>query len=311
MFNFQKNTYKLILTLFRLLGLIPRKWALRLGDLMGQIVFLVDKKHRRIALSNLTHAFGQEKTPYEIRLLAKRAFQNLTQILFEIGWSLRLDRKDFHKYFSIKGLSHLRAAYGKGKGVLVLTAHLGNWEFLTIIAAMMGYPCSIVVRPLDFSPLNDFFVKLRTRFDGKLIPAAWSIGKILRSLKRGELVGILLDQNVDWYEGVFVDFFGRMACTSKGLALLALKTEVPVVPLFLVRDRSGFRAEAGQEVPLIKTGDMIKDVEANTEQYNRIIESFIRRFPDQWFWVHQRWKTRPHCQWPRDKVVSGQWSVAR
>jgi KDO2-lipid IV(A) lauroyltransferase len=108
-----------------------------------------------------------------------------------------------------------------------------------------------------------------------------------------------MDQNVDWYEGVFVDFFGYRACTNKGMALLARRTEAPVIPVFLVREKSGFMAEFGSEIPLIKTEDIRKDLESNTQQYNRIIEDFVRRYPDQWFWVHQRWKTKPYCLWPR------------
>jgi KDO2-lipid IV(A) lauroyltransferase len=299
MSNLQETVHKVISTLFKILGLVPRKWALILGDCMGQIIFLADKKHREIALNNLAHAFGHKKKPHEIRLLAKQVFKNLVQVLFEIGWSLRLKREDFSKHFHIEGLSRLRTAYEKGKGVLLLTGHMGNWELLSIIGAMSGYPNSIVVRPLDFGPLEEFFRKFRTRFGTKLIATKHSMRTVLRSLEERHMVGLLMDQNVDWYEGVFVDFFGRLACTNKGLAILALKTGAPVVPLFLVRDQIGFKAEFGPELPLIQTGDKIKDVEANTEQYNQVIESFIRRYPDQWFWLHQRWKTRPYQPWPR------------
>jgi len=247
----------------------------------------------------LLQAYGHEKDPREMRLVAKKVFKNLAQILFEIGWSLKLADKDFDRFFSIDGLANLGAAYEKGRGVIILTGHLGNWELLAIIFKMIGYPTSFVYRPLDSSPVNGFFEAYRTRFDGKLIPAKWSIGRILRSLRQGELVGILLDQNVAWYEGVFVDFFGRPACTNKGMALLALKTGAPVVPMFLVREGLGFRAEIGKEIPMVKTGDMTQDLEANTQQYNDVIEAFVRRYPDQWFWVLQRWKTK-HCQpWPR------------
>jgi KDO2-lipid IV(A) lauroyltransferase len=114
------------------------------------------------------------------------------------------------------------------------------------------------------------------------------------------MVALLMDQNVDWYEGIFVDFFGHRACTSSGLALLALKTGAPVVPVFLVREKLGFRAEFGTEIPTVKTGDKRKDIETNTLQYNRVIEDFIRRYPDQWFWVHQRWKTKPYQSWDKN-----------
>lgn len=298
MTRIEKKVYHIIEVTFRLLGLIPLKWIPTVAGPIGRLMFLADRKHRRIALNNLTRAFGREKKSHEIEVLAKRVFINLARIVFEVGWSLRLKRKDLDKYFSIKGLSRLKTAYQKDKGILVLTAHFGNWELLTIIAAMIGYPTSIVVRPLDFAPLEAFFKRLRTRFGGKLIGKN-SMRDVLGSFKQKNMVGLLMDQNVDWYEGVFVNFFGHTACTSKGLALLALKTKVPVVPLFLVREKSGFKVEIGHEVPLIKTGDMRKDIEANTERYNNIIESIIRRYPDQWFWVHQRWKTRSSYPWPR------------
>jgi KDO2-lipid IV(A) lauroyltransferase len=299
MFNSQEIAYKVIAGLLKALGLIPRKTAFKLGNFIGRILFLFDNKHRKIAIDNLTRAFGHEKNPYEIKALARSIFKNLSQILFEIGWSFRLNSKDFDRYFCIKGLSHYKTAREKHKGILFLTAHIGNWELQPIIGAMIDCPINIVYRPLDFLPLNNIFIKIRTRFGAKLIPSAHSMRKIISCFKQGRSVVILLDQNVDWYEGVFVDFFGHRACTNKGLALLALKTETPVVPIFLVREGSGFRVEFGPQIPLIKTGDKTRDVEATTQQYNRIIESVIRQYPDQWFWVHQRWKTKPYCQWPR------------
>ena len=269
--------------------------ALRIGNLIGRIWFLIDRKHQKIAISNLTLAFGKEKDSREIRILAREVFKNLGQILFEIGWSLHLKHKDFNKYFHIRGLSNYKTAYEKNKGVLALTAHIGNWEFLSIIAEMTGYQVRVLYRPLDFQPLNQFFTEFRTRFDStELIPSAHAMRKILKSLKDGKVITLLMDQNVDWYEGVFVDFFGRRACTNKGLAILALKTEAPVMPVFLVREGSGFVAEFFPELPLIKTGDKTKDIEENTERYNQVIESFIRKYPAQWFWVHNRWKTRPY-----------------
>ncbi|MFC1885519.1 lysophospholipid acyltransferase family protein [Thermodesulfobacteriota bacterium] len=179
----------------------------------------LDKKHRDIAISNLTKAFGDEKSPYEISLLAKRVFANLCRIIFEIGWSLRLTDDDLPRHFSIEGEAHYRAASEKGKGVLLLTAHMGNWELSSVIAKMTGFTVNVLFRPLDFFPLDRLFLKLRGRF--------------------------------------------------------------------------------GPEVVLIKTGDKTKDLEENTRAYNLAIESIIRRYPEQWFWVHQRYKTRPYQPWPR------------
>ena len=285
--------------LLKLIGLVPRKLAQRMADLLGRILFSVVKKHRRIAIGNLTYAFGHEKQPQEIEKIARQVFINLVKVVFEVGWSLHLKESQFAEYFKIDGYHHIKNAYEKGKGVLALTAHFGNWELLTVIGAMIKFPIDIVVRPLDFKPLDHFILNLRTRFGGKIIPKERSVHAIIRSLHRRDIVALLMDQNVDWYEGVFVDFMSHRACTSKGLALFALKTGAPVVPVFMVRERSGFRAEFGPEIVTVKTGDRQKDIETNTQEYNRVIENFIRRYPDQWFWVHQRWKTKPYQAWPR------------
>ena len=299
MVDMERTVNKGIKILFRLLGMIPQKWRRISADFLGRVVFLTDRRHRRIVMDNLTHAFGHEKNRFEIRILAKRVFMNLMLIIFEIGWSIGLDEKQLRKYFTIDGRSNLEKAYEKDRGLLALTAHFGCFELLTVIGAMMNHPLSMVVRPLSFKPLDHFFVDLRTRFGGKIIPKQRSFRAILRSLERKEMVVLLMDQNVDWYEGVFVDFMGRRACTNSGLALLALKTRAPVVPVVLIREKTGFRAEFGPEIPLIETGDKRKDVELNTLQYNRIIEEMVCRYPEQWFWVHQRWKTKPYHPWPR------------
>ena len=299
MFNLESVFHNAAEIFFRFIGLVPRKSAIRIAGFLGKVLFLVDSKHRKIALDNLMYAFGHQKSTYEIRCLAKQVFINLVQVVFEVGWSLQLDQRRIVKHFKMDGFRHLKKAYEKGKGVLVLTAHCGNWEFLAVVGSMIEYPVSMVVRPLDFKPLDRFFINLRSRFGGKIIPKQRSLRAILRSLDRREMVVLLMDQNVDWYEGVFVDFMGHRACTSKGLALLTLKTGAPVIPVFMVRETSGFRAEFGPEIFTVKTGDKQKDIEINTQEYNRVIENFIRRYPDQWFWVHQRWKTKPYQAWPR------------
>jgi KDO2-lipid IV(A) lauroyltransferase len=292
-------TERILNALLKFLGLFSRKQAVRIANLLGKILFNVAKKHREIALDNLTYAFGNEKQPEEIEKIARQVFINLVQVVFEVSWSLKLDERHLSRKFKIDGCHHFKKAYEKGKGVLVLTAHLGNWELLSVLAGMIELPMSSVVRPLDFEPLDHYIHNLRSRFGGKMIPKQRSFRKIIRCLARGEAVYLLMDQNVDWYEGVFVDFMGHRACTNKGMALLALKTGAPVVPVFMIREKSGLRAEFGPEVVTVKTGDRQKDIEINTQEYNRVIECFVRRYPDQWFWIHQRWKTKPYQAWPR------------
>jgi len=289
-----------ITLLFRFTGLIPRSWAVKIGDFVGAGLYAVSRKHRQIAIENLTRVFGSSKNKHEIETLCRDVFKNLSQIVFEMGWSLWMREKDYRKYFSIEGMDNAIKAQKQNKGVLLLTAHMGNWELAPCVSSLFGHDISIIYRPLDFLPLDRFFVHFRSRFGAKMIPKEGAMRSVLRSLKQGAAVVVLMDQNVDWYEGVFVDFFKEPAATNKGLALLALKTEAPVIPYFLVREGSGFKVVIGDEVPIIKTGDKTKDIEVNTQQYNRIIESFIIQYPEQWFWVHQRWKTRPYNLWPKE-----------
>jgi KDO2-lipid IV(A) lauroyltransferase len=284
--------YKIISIFFSVIGLISRDTAIRVAGFLGRVWFVADKRHRDVALQNLTRVFGAEKDAVQIKTLARQIFCNLVLIIFEIGWVMRIRVKDFPKYFHVHGLHHLKAAHKKGKGVLVLTGHMGNWELMPMVAAMLGYPLSAIYRPLDFKPLDRFFIDLRGRYGTTLFPKKNAMRPILRGLQKGELIGILLDQNTNVQSGVFVDFFNQKACTNKGLALIALRTQAPVVPLFLLREDDGFRVEIRPEVPAVRTGDKEKDVKICTRQYNRVIEDVIRRYPDQWFWVHRRWKTK-------------------
>ena len=298
--TFNSFLTRLITTLFQMIGRIPDPIADSLARAGARLWFRIDNKHRNIAIQNLTRAFGHEKSPDQIRALAFQSFYNIMRIPFEIGWSDRLTLPELYRHVEIRGLHHVQAALAKGRGVLALTAHMGNWELLPVVAPLAGFSADIIYRPLDFLPLDAFFLHLRTRFGAGLIPNAHAMRKILRQLKNGHVVALLMDQNVDWYEGVFVEFFNHRACTNKGFALLAMKTRAPVIPIFMIRNQNRYIIEFCAELKLIRTGDRTHDIEANTLQYNQAIEAVIRRYPDQWFWVHQRWKTRPFCPWPRE-----------
>ena len=292
------TAFRIIEKFFYLLGRVPRRQARHLSDLLSRLWFLTDIRHRRVALDNLTRAVGDEKGPAEIESIARRVYRNLILILFEIGWSLHLRPEEFDDYFKIKN----RFSGNADKGVLILTGHVGNWEMMPIVSAIAKRTANVLYRPMDYAPLERFFAQNRTRFGAKLVSKDRALLKVIKALKRQESVVMLLDQNVGWHKGVFVDFFGRRACTSYGLAFIALKTGAPVVPVFVVRDADGvgFTAEIGPEISLVKTGDHQKDLEENTQRYNDALEAIIRRHPDQWFWVHRRWKTRPYSPWPRD-----------
>ncbi len=292
--------YHLIRGVFRAMGQMPLSWTVRAGNLCGDLWWALDRQRRQVALDNLHRAFGNEKSGREIEQLARRVFRNLGRIVFEVGWSTGIDLKKFKRHTTMIHLENYRRAIAKGRGVLMMTAHYGNWELLIYTAAVTNHPVSVIYRRLDFKPLDRFFLEYRSQLGARMIRNAHAMRSILRRLRAGDAVAILFDQNVDWYEGVFVDFFGHRACTNSGLALLALRTGAPVVPVCMSRVDGGFTIEFGPEIPLVRSGDKVKDVEENTRRFNRVLEEFIRRRPDQWMWVHRRWKTRPYHPWPRE-----------
>jgi len=296
----EDGLYRAVRWVFRCLGGLPGSARNALAVSLGRLFFALDVKHRRIALVNLERALSDRYSAGMRRAIAVRTFENLFRIVFEIGWMIRQPDSAVFESIRIVGESHYREAIGRGRGVLLLLSHFGNWELLPAVARMTGMSANIVYRPLDADFLDRFFRANRERFGGRTIPNnRRAMLRILKALKRGEQVGMLMDQNVDWYEGVFVDFFGHRACTHVAMARVALRTRAPVVPLCLVRRPGGFDAVFAPALPHIDTGDLRHDLEANTANYNRAVEAFVRQWPDQWFWVHQRWKTRPWSPWPR------------
>ncbi len=284
--------YGAIVCFSRSFGALPRKWGNAVGSILGRLGFHLVRRNRNIAMGNLRRAYP-EKTEQQIKAIAQEVFRNLGKLLYELCWSTCLQNGELARHVKVQGTAHLSEAYKMGKGSLVLTAYFGNWELMPILGSLTGYPFSIVYRPLDAKPLENFIVKSRTRFGGYMIPKKRALRKILRGLERKEMVALLMDQNVSRHEGVFAPFFDRPACTNKGLALLALRTGAPVIPAFVLRKERGFEGLILPEILLVRTGDREKDLEINTLAYNRVIESLVRQYPEQWFWVHRRWNTQP------------------
>ncbi len=291
--------YRLIKLFLQLLGLIPRPVARAFSDFLGLVWYKLDKRHRTIARENIEQAFGPSMRGSNSRNMVRRIFKNIIGIIFEIGWAYNMDEKEISRYFTFKGYEHMEEALKKKKGVLALTCHMGNWELLCQAISLTGLKNAILYRKLDFQPLERLLLEIREQYGTKLIPMKGASRKIEGLLAQGQVVGTLLDQNVDWYQGCYVDFFGRPACTNKGVASLVMKTGAPVVPMFITRQSGRYIIEFLPEVPLVSTGDNTKDLEINTQNYTSAIESMIRSCPDQWLWVHNRWKTKASCPWPR------------
>lgn len=273
-------------------GLPPRagRW---LGTALGEAGYWLLVGRRRVAVENLTLAFGPDLDPRGRRALARANFRHLGTTAVECCRLFLGPRGDLVGRVRLEGTEHVRAALTEGRGVLYLTAHLGNWELLAAAHARTGFPASVVVRPLDNPFLERLVAGGRLRHHLRLISKREALAPVRAALSRGECVAILLDQDAG-QDGVFAPFFGQLAATSRSLAILALKTGAPVVPGFIRRLPNGeHQMRLEPVIPLVRTGNVRRDVEVNTARFTAAIERQIRAQPDQWFWVHRRWKTRP------------------
>ena len=290
----------------RLMSGIPLHLGQFMGRMLGTLLALIPSSRASIVHENIRRAFRGTELAEHPKRLTRRIFVHFGQMLFEVPHILRLTNENLNKFVVFQDMDNLVRAIDKDKGVFILTAHFGNWELLSAALSLRLRNPAIVVRPIDFPPFDRFMRDLRSRFGTEIIPKQRAMRRLLGAMKKRKIVGILLDQNVDWYEGAFVNFLGKRACTNKGLALLALKTEAPVIPVFSVRQKDGrFRIIIDREVNLVRTGDKTKDVEDNTELFTAVIEEFVRRYPDHWFWFHRRWKTRPYCVIPERPADRG------
>ncbi|MBW2203323.1 MAG: lysophospholipid acyltransferase family protein [Deltaproteobacteria bacterium] len=294
--------YRALYGVVWLISLIPFRVGQSLGRTLGNILAVVLKRRIKASLNNLRYVFGDIMSGAELIELNGRIVAHFAQMLFEVPHILRLNRTNLNRYVIFENEDALSQAIKKGRGVFMLTGHFGNWELMSAAMALrFNVKGAVVVRPADFAPVDRLLTSLRSRFGTEIIAKKRAMKKLLAAKKENKVIGILLDQNVDWYEGVFVPFLGKSACTNKGLALVALRTGSPVIPAFSVRQPDGrYRVMFEDEVSLLKTGDKIKDIEENTALFTQIIGKYVSQYPDQWFWFHKRWKTRPFCPLPED-----------
>jgi Kdo2-lipid IVA lauroyltransferase/acyltransferase len=297
MITAEEIAFRALRAVVRMMAAVPLGPGRFLGGLMGTGVALLPIPRLRVALDNMRFCLGGDLDEIELRRLYRRVCRHFGRMLFEIPHILTLERRDRSRYVVLEGERHLLDALGSGRGAFVLTAHFGNWELMSAAVTLrLGDRASMVARPLDFRPLERVLQELRTRYGGEIIPKQRAMRRIMASVRRGKVVGILLDQNVDWYDGAFVPFLGKTACTNKGLALLAMKTGAPVIPAFaLRRPEGGYRVVFEPAMELQSTGDRVRDVEDNTARFASVITRYILDYPDHWFWFHRRWKTRNYC----------------
>jgi KDO2-lipid IV(A) lauroyltransferase len=251
-------------------------------------------KNRLITLHNLQSAFP-EKDIEEIVRIAKGVYRHFAIVTAEFFDMPYINRENIHEWVDVEGLENYQAAIAKGKGVLSIVAHFGNWEIMTIAVPIYLKPMYIVYRPLDSPVIDNMVEYVRTMNGNVLIPKGGSGKKVVELLKENQIIGILSDQNVAAYEGVFVDFFGRPACTGVGLAVMAMRSGAPVVPAFMARQKSGkYKLILKPAIEAVCTDDYDADLQVNTQRFTKTVEEIVREYPDQWFWFHKRWKTKKY-----------------
>jgi len=277
-----------------MLGLFPRRAALRTGRIVARVAYRFHRRLRQTAEQNLKLAMP-ELSPEERDRLVRAVFDNLGRLLGEFSQFHKLNRTNIEETVRYEGLENYLRAAAQGRGVLLLTGHFGAWELCAFAHGCYGYPLSFLVRPLDNALLDNLINAYRQRSGNRIIDKNAAVRPVLKTLREGGSVGMLIDANTMREEGVFCDFFGVMACSTSGLAVLALRSGAPVVPGFLIWDEEDriHTLTFGPEVRLVRTGDFKEEVRVNTARFTKIIEEQARRHPDQWLWVHRRWNTRP------------------
>ena len=293
----QRLEYALAWLLLRGIGILPRPIARTIAILLGWLVYLLHLRLRRVGMRNLELAFP-EKNKSERRKILRGTFTSLGRQLAEVSLFPRYTKENVGQVIAYDGFENYERAHSRGKGVLYLTAHLGAWELSAFAHSLQGHALRIVMRGLDNPYLDALVQRYRTMHGNSVIDKDNFVRGLLAAMKGGETVGILMDTNMTPPQGVFVDFFRIPACTASGLARIALRTDAAVVPGFTVWDPvlRKYRLRFEPALKLIRTPDDEGDVVANTAQFTKIIEDYVRRYPDQWLWVHRRWKTRPPGQ---------------
>jgi KDO2-lipid IV(A) lauroyltransferase len=276
------------------LGILPRRLALTVGRGLGRVGYFVCGGLRKTGRRNLDIAFPDLDAKQK-QLLLRGTFDSLGRLLGMFSQLPAITADELRQIVRCEGLDHLRVAQAGGSGVIVFTAHLGAWELTSFTVGALVNPFSFLVRRLDNELIEGLIDKVRQRFGNRTLDKNAVSREALRQLKEGGMLGMLPDVNVLARDGVFVDFFGTPASTTSMLAKLSLRTGAPVIPVYAPWDeqRQQYRLEIEPPLVFERTGDETQDVHNLTAALMASVENVVRRYPEQWLWIHRRWKTRP------------------
>jgi Kdo2-lipid IVA lauroyltransferase/acyltransferase len=289
-----KLEYAPVWLLARLLGVLPRPLVRLACQTVAMLMYTAHRRLRKVGLRNLELAFPEKGRKEKLRIL-RGLFLGLGRQLAEFVLFPRYTRGNVSRVAVYDGFQNFAEAHARGKGVLFLTGHFGGWEIGSFVHSLHGHPMNIVVRPLDNPYLDAMVDRYRTLHGNRTLGKQDFARALLSAMKRGEVVGILMDTNMTPPQGAFVDFFGLPACTATGAARVALHTGAAVLPAFTLWDKElgKYKIRFEPALELVSTGDGEADAIANTALFTKVIEGYARKYPEQWLWVHRRWKTRP------------------
>jgi KDO2-lipid IV(A) lauroyltransferase len=290
----ERLEYWLVVGVARFLGSLPRGLARLFSALLATAIFRLHGRLRHVGVRNLSLAFPDLSSEEKEKIL-RGVYRHLGWQLVEFCRMTRYTPDSLRNWVRTEGLDRYLAAQARGKGVMVITGHLGAWELSSFYHALMGYPMSMVIRRLDNRRLDAFVNGIRCMYGNQVIHKDDFGRGLLMAMRKGETVGILMDTNMTPPQGAFVDFFGTPACTGTGLAHIARKTGAAVLPGFMFWESAEkkYVLHFGEEVQIPHTDDVAADILEGTQRCTAAIEQWIRRYPDQWLWIHRRWKTRP------------------
>jgi len=275
-----------------LVYLLPLSISLKIVALLGRCAYLVLPKYRKITIANLSMVFAREKSAREIRKIARAVFVNLAKSACEVINFPKINEKNIDRFIRIEGIEHVDRSFEAGKGTIILASHFGNWELLGMTFRVKGYPGVTIGRKIYFHKYDEFLNNLRKSHDVNVIYRDDSPRKMLKVLKENRILGIVADQDVDSVEGVFVNFFGAPAYTPAGPVALARVSRATMIPCFVIRQKTGHILKIEEPIKFVDTGNKEADLVTNTQKWSEVIESYIRRYPEQWVWMHKRWKTK-------------------
>lgn len=285
--------------LVRALGALPRGVSRRVGAALGGVAWVAVPRLRQVGMRNLELAFPEWPEEKHEGIL-RRVYRNLGWQLAEFCQMRKYTRESSAAFVRYEGLEHYLSARERGRGVLIVTGHLGAWELSSFWHSLMGYPMAMVIRRLDNAWVDGLVNAIRCLHGNRVLHKDDFARGLISSMRKGETVGILMDTNMTPPQGVFVPYFGRQACTASGLARVARKTGAAVLPGFLLWEEAEgkYVLHFGPEIAVKADGPDEEDAATNTARFTAVIEEWVRRYPDQWLWVHRRWKTRPAGEEP-------------